>query len=388
MSEKTKIMTVMTAMFAVAIMLAVPILTAVDTDAAFEKGEAGLCKTLNNPTNAEVSKYMVGTSRADVVTEDIGTSLFMCLFRVNTALFDEPTATVATLNIKDYMGVEIGDDWTDMLSGREVTAESVSIEYTATGSGELLDASYDNEFSNYKDAYDAIKAYFGDSVSIDDKLTVTGTIKSRHAFKDTTNFAAVDDTKNVMKDEKQVHFILYDTDVSIAFTHGGETKTISFRSNQSFEFTRTTSVDYKGKAYTDLTASDKCDISYLDSYDYEAGSTYYKVNGTDCKVKDEMTPLAPEENQPVEFITNNEIQSELNGMKLIVNNNPASSGNVTVDKTYDAAKSAYSALGAEVMIDDLLLIIVAVVIGVVILILLLVAAIVIVVIVKKKKKNQ
>ena len=387
MSEKTKIMTVMTAVFAVAVMLAVPILTAVDTDAAFDKGEAGLCISAENPTDAELVEYGFN-ERDTLLTYNAGFKLFAKIFLFAYGPFNVPTATSETFTIKDYEGIEIGEDSGRFITGYETSAEKVTIEYTAIAAGELLDSDYDSEYSDYYEAYKAVKAYFGNDVSIGDKVTFTGTIKAKHAVKDTTNFASVDGTKYVAKDSKADNYYLYDIDVSIVFTHGGESKTISFYSNQSYECVRATDIDYKGKAYADLKDGDKCDMTYKDTYTYESGSSYYKVDDEKYKIKNEMVPVSPEKNQPVEFFTNAEMQTELNGVKLMIKNCPDSSGSVTVDKTYDGVKSAYSALGAEVMVDDLLLTIVLIGVGVGALILILVVVIIIVLVVKKKKQNQ
>ena len=61
MSEKTKIMTVMAAVFAVAMMLAVPVFAAVDTDADFTGDEAGFTIIYDNPTPAQLP---FGTNKA------------------------------------------------------------------------------------------------------------------------------------------------------------------------------------------------------------------------------------------------------------------------------------------------------------------------------------
>ena len=49
-----KILTIMAAVFAVAMMLAVPLVVAVDSEADFTKDEKGFCVTYTNPTDTQV----------------------------------------------------------------------------------------------------------------------------------------------------------------------------------------------------------------------------------------------------------------------------------------------------------------------------------------------
>ena len=385
--KSRRIMTVMVAAFAVALMLAVPILTAAESDAvSFTAGVAGDCVTAKDATDAELSKYGM-ESRDTVLLNGTGTKMFSKLFDLSEYQFGTPTTSVDSFTFKNYEALKIESDRTEAYDGQEATFEKVKIEYTAENAGELLVAGYDYYGDDYEAAGDAIKKYLGNEVSIGDKIIITGDIKVRNGSKDIMNYAEVNSTQNVVKDSTIIQYILIGTDVTIEFKHGAnDTKSVTFYSNQKFEVDTDAEYYYKGKAYTDLKAGDKCDITYKYTYNFESGSSYYKVDGSDYKIKNDMPLLPPEENVDVTFYTDSEEQFALNGLKTMIGLLPDGAGNVTVDKTFAGAESAYSDLAADVALDDILLII-AIIVAVVIGIIVLVVVLIIVLVVLKKKKK-
>lgn len=375
-----KILTVMAAVFAVAMMIAVPFLSAVDSEASFTAGEAGKCVTAKDASDAELTKYGLEIKSA-YMTGGNGTEIFLKIF--NTfGPFGTPELSSDSYTVKDYSGIKVDSDRTDAINGVEATFEKVKMVYTATSGGALLHDSYDD----YKDAVAAIKAEFGDEISKDDKIIITGDIKSRIASKDIHNFAKVDDKNSVIKDSTESSYALWDVDVTIEFIHNGNSKTISFYSNQKFQVDTEATYDYKGKEYKDLKEGDKYNVSYIDKYYFESGSTYYKVAGEEYKIDIHKTPTSPKEDETVSYITDEEINFELNLYKKAAELIPDSEGNMTVGKDYADADSAYSDLAASVAMDDILkivLIIVGVVIGIIVLVVIL---IIVLVVLKKKKK--
>ena len=382
-----KICTVMAAVFAVALMLAVPVLMAAESDAAsFTAGDAGFCITAKDATDAELLKYGMAT-RDSALLDGTGTRMFTKLFNLTDYEFGTPTTSVESFTFKEYEGMKIEAERGEGYEGEEATFEKVKIEYTAVSAGDLLNDDYTYYGDDYVAAGNAIKEYFKNAVSAGDKITITGDIQFKAACKTNVDYATVNDTRNVIKSSTEINYYVIGTDVTIEFKHGEETKTISFYSNQKFEVDRDAEYDYKGKAYTDLTDGDRCNISYKDTYNFESGSSYYKVDGTEYKIDDSITPKAPDENVPVVFYTDSSMQFMLNELKSVIALCPVSAGNVTVDKTIAGVESAFSDMAAEVALDDILLIIgiiVAVVIGIIILVVVL---IIVIVVLKKKKKN-
>ena len=385
-SKARKIMTVMAAVLAVAMMLAVPVLTASGSDAAsFTAGDAGMCITATNASDSDLEKYGF-SDKANTIVFNGGTRMFSKIFKLTLLDFGTPTVTADSLTVKNYGALKIESDRTEEYDGKEMTAEKVVITYTASKATELLIDDFDYYGDDYEAAGNAIKAYLGNEVSAGDKIVIKGDIKARTASKEIANFAEVDSTKNVVKDGKAINYFLYQTDVTIEFTHGGETKSITFYSDQKFEVDRDSEFDYKGKAYTDLKDSDKCDITYKDTYYFESGSSYYKVDGEKYKLDNLLTPASPEENQPVEFCTDSDAQTVLTAMKVAIDLIPAGTSTVTVEKTYESGESAFTSLASDVALDDILaviLLIVGIVVGIIVIIVIL---IIVLVVLKKKKK--
>lgn len=377
-----KILTIMAAVFAVAMMLAVPLVVAVDSEAKFTAGDAGVCVTATNASDEELTDHGLGT-KSSILTGNGGTTMFLKIFDISTLGYDA-AVDAESLTVKSYDGMKVEEYRKEYYDGYEVTAEKVKFEFTAKAAGNLLRVvSYGED---YDAAVAAIKAHLGDEVSVGDKITITGDIKMRGALKDIREYADVDGTESVTKSHTQINYILLGTDVTISFTHGGETKIITFYSDQKFEVDRDADYDYKGKEYKDLKEGDKCNITYMDTYYFESGSTYYKVDGKEYKIENRLTPAFPEEDADVLFYKDSAIQYELNLLKTAIGLIAGASANVTVDKTFAASESAFSDLAGAVALDDILaviLLIVGVVIGIIVLIVIL---IIVVIIVKKKKK--
>ena len=75
-------------------------------------------------------------------------------------------------------------------------------------------------------------------------------------------------------------------------------------------------------------------------------------------------------------------------LKYKVNKLPATTGNITVDKTYDAAETVFGDVVVDAVGDDILkiiLIVVGVVIGIIVLIVVL---IIVLIVLRSKKKKQ
>ena len=135
--KASKIFTVMAAVFAVALMLAVPILTAVDTDASFTDGDAGIVIDAKDPTSDEMTKYGLGNKESRLVY-NTGTRMFSRIFNVVGGPFDIPAVTMDSFSLKTYIGAKVESDRTESIAGDEISAEGVKIVYTALANGKLI----------------------------------------------------------------------------------------------------------------------------------------------------------------------------------------------------------------------------------------------------------
>ena len=378
-----KILTIVAAVLAVALMVAAPLITAVDTDAAFTPTDAGFLISSENPTDAEIFTYS-GETRGGIYIDDNSTKVFLKIFNVGPgSIFGEPTVTQDKLTTKYGEGSQIESDTVRSKMVDEMTAENVTMVFTATDSGELIPDGYEY-LINYKDAADAIREFLGNSVSAGDTLTVKGSLKSRYATQSIVHYAAVDDTKSVVKDQADSFYYVYGVDVTIELKHGSNAaKTINFHSDKKYLLERDYNVDYKGKAYSDLQPGDMCRfVNDIDRYLFESGGSHFTVNGKDYGIEHTAFPPTTVD-QPVDIITDSTMN--LDTLKAIIALIPASSGNVTVDKTYEALDKEMSAIASDVALDDILkfvLIGAAVVIGIFVIVIL----IIVIIIVKKKKK--
>ena len=93
-----KIMTVMVAVFAVAIMMAVPFLSAANSEASFTKGEGGYCITAKDAPDDKLAEYGL-YSKATTIKTNEGTELFLKVF--NTFAFNTPTVDCESFTVKD-----------------------------------------------------------------------------------------------------------------------------------------------------------------------------------------------------------------------------------------------------------------------------------------------
>ena len=380
-----KILTIVAAVLAVALMLAVPMITAVDSDAAFTPDDAGFLVKSENPTDAEILTYS-GETRAQYLLADNGVTVFLKIFDVGPGgIFNDPTVTQDKFVVSYGEGSKLESNSLRSEEDDELTVENVTMVFTASDDGVVIPESYEY-LINYQAAGDAIKEYFGNTVTAGDKLTVTGNIKSRYATLSTVNYASVDDTKSVVKDQHDSFYFVYSVDVTIELKSGSAAgKTIGFHSDKKYMLERDYNVDYKGKAYSDLQPGDMCRfVNDPDRYSFESGGSYFSVNGANYGIEHDAFPPSTVD-QPVNFITDSEMNLDI--AKAVIAAMPGSSGNVTVTKTYEAVDTAVAEVAADVVLDDILkfvLIIVGVIIGIIVII----AILIIILVVRKSKKKK
>ena len=380
-SHSRRFMTVLAAAFIIAMMLAVPIMVSYDSDAAINEGEAGYSIDMVNPTDEEIDKYGVMTKASDIVTE---ARFVIGIF--NKFAFESPVVTADSYSSKYAHGMKLYSDAVKDINSEIVDAQGVTITYTADSNGSLLYDEYTYD-EDYQAAMKAIKQYLGDEVAVGDVLKITGKVKTEYSAENVGHLAVVKDGVKVAKSGDNTQYFVTDIDVTIAFTHGGETKTITATSNFRFMMERPVEYDYHGVAYSDLTSTSKCTIKYgPDTYSFMKGDVTYKVNGDDHSAEYTLTPLAPYETTAT-LLTDDMLNATLADLKAEAAAIPAGTANVTIGREYSDAESAFDEVVVDVAVDDLaklLLIIGAVVIGIIVL--LVVVIIVIVVVMRKKKR--
>jgi hypothetical protein len=366
------------AVLAVMMMLAAPVLTAVDTEATFTKDNAGYSIIMKNPTVLETEKYDAGDK---VIEINAAANVFTKIF--NFSAFGTPTVETDTYNITLAEGYTIEPTQQDFFMVEDLSASNVKMVYTAEEDGILMD--YEFLADDYKKAANAVRNYFGNEVKEGDRLTITGKIVAREAVFYGFSYAAVDDKHSVEKDGAISIYLIFDIDVTVGLLEAGSEvgKTFTFTSDNKFMAFNSITYDYGTTKYSDVTEDTVCTVTYSD---YEKafvhGSSHYTVDGTNYNVE-YTTPESGSEEVYAYIETDSEVN--LNSEKASISSIPSSSGNVTVGKTYDDANNAYSEIVVQVVgqdiMDGLLLIGIAILVLVVI-------VIVIVIIIARKSKNR
>ncbi len=373
-----RILVIAAAVFAAAVMLAVPVFAAADTYADLTKDEAGFCVKATDPTDAQLASAGL-TSRSYMIVSVIDAQLQI----FNDAVLGVPVADAESLKITEAEGDKVNSDSTEMFELREVFAEKAVITYTATSNGELIDpdTSYMNDKT--KEAAAAVKAYLGNDVSVGDTVTITGTINSRASQGYEFPYRMLDGDKCIMSGITFTEYFVQDIDVTITLKHAGTEKSVKYVSDAKGTFGGEAKYEFQGDTVevgTKYTVKSSVTSSYK-------GDAYYTVDGKDYSVIEgpTVTPDHEETVLPEDIVAQSSVAvSPL--LKAEIASLPQSTDNMTVDKTYEGAESVYDDLILDAVGDDLmklLLIIGGVILGIIVLVIVIV--IVVVVVLRKKK---
>lgn len=377
-----KIMTVMAAVVAVAMMLAVPIFVAVDSDAAFTNDNAGYNITFTNPTEAQLAE--IGTDKASSLLGVLESEMEI----FNTAgVFGAPTATADSFEMTKARGEKVTDDSTVSIYVTNLKATNVKITMNIVSNGKLIDPDQSGWTDAQKKAADAIAAYIGNDVVNGDKVEITGRISTEVATQIESTYKHLDGNKCIISKTAISAFGVEDTDLTLKMIRtDGTTKEISLISNGKGTGSEEATYDYKDET---IAVGTKYDVHFSVT-DATSGDVYYKVNGTDYSLKTEETVPADEKGLTVESENIHPDSFALLGvesLRVSMALLPQSEEGMKVDKTYDAAQSAFDTVVMDSVGNDLLkliLIIGGVILGIIVLIIILI----IVLVVLKKKKKQ
>ena len=371
-------MVVAAAVLAVAMMLAVPIFVAADSDADFTNDEAGYSIEATNATDAELMAFGLGSKTTLILEAIEGMNLF------NDSILGAPTVTSDSLKVLNATGCKIESEKVKSFFVLEVSAENVKIVFTATASGNLMMSDTSDLSENEKAAYDALKAYLGNEISAGDTITLTGTVKMRSASEMASSYKMLDGNKCIESDSTMNSYGVMDTSLTATLKHADTEKTVKYTADARGSNTREDKCEFEGD---NIAVGTKYTVKDTVSSTIK-GDAYYTVEGKDYSMYSDLTP-APEEQRTV---TEDDINDQSNvvipaSLKTKIDTLPASTDTVKVDKTYDSAQSAFDdvmmdAVGKDVL--KLLLIIGGVILGVIVLIIILV----IVLLHMRKKKRQ
>ena len=381
-SKSRRILTIIAAIFAVAMMLAVPLITAAGTDADFAKDEAGYKVELKDPSDAQLTK--VKMSKVDFITGAMEGQLAVFNMDEETGVFDVPTVTAESFSAMNAEGCKVTSDTYVMIDADNVNVKGVTLTYNVSKAGKLMNP--DREWMNDKSkaAADAIELYLGADVAVGDKVIITGVVKEEVSSEISTEYLLLDDNKCYDSKTTTSTYIVDDIDVTFKLVKADASeKSIRLVSTVKATIIREEKNDFGGaevKVGVKYTVKDDLEYTY-------SGDIYYDVNGKDYSILTEPKPI-PDHEETVMALFDQSDMSINSYFKNKVAGLPASEEGMAVDKTYDAAESAYNDVMMDAIGNDLLkllLIIGGVIIGVIVLIIVLI--IVLVVVMKKKKKQ-
>ena len=342
-----RIMTIVAAVFAVAVMMAVPFLTVVESDADFTKEEAGYRYELDNPTAEELTAFEV--DKKDAIWGSVRS--YLNLFDLNN--FSVTVTSESFIYVKAE-GREINSDSVIAIYVSEITAENTVITLTAKSDGVLINPNIEDLSKEKQAAANAIKTYFGgNEVTKDETIEITGLVKMRIAEQEENEFKLLDGNKFVVSKDTISSYGVGDTDLNVKRV--SIDKTIKLVSDLKGVGIDESKWEY---ASADIVVGTSYTVKNTVERTYK-GDTYYTVDGTDYTlVKEDLDPNPDyQDTVQAEDIHDQASMKVSDSFKNKIDALPSSSGNATVDKTYDAAESAFDSVVMAAVGDDILKII-------------------------------
>ena len=372
-------MTCIFAVVAAAMMLAVPIQISISADADFANDKGGFSVNMVNPTDEEIEEYEMGTKSAkiqraihkftDILNEDI-----LSLEEISAGSY----VSLSSEGIKNESEAR-GDIIAD-----EASLEDVKLVFIAEADGPLLDTA--DLTDDYKAAAKAINEYFGDTVNAGDRITLTGKMAIRDAVQTQFYYTHVDDKHSVAESGIHSAYHIDDINATLGILRADEEtgKTIDLVSNYQYMTFYDINFNYKGVKYSDLTEDSPCIIEYgKTGVTFESGKACYKVNDQEYIIKVHGKD-AHTEDDTATILTDSEVN--LDKFREYIEKIPTSSGNVTVERGYDAAEGPYDAIVIDIATEEVLDILMTL-IWVCVAIAAIVAVIIVILIVHKSKKR-
>ena len=321
---------------------------------------------------------------ATVKTEVIMEALLSDLIIFNTGIFEDIAVSDDPITIKIARGEKIESDTTKLISEFEIYADKITITITATEDGDLIDPTIDTMPKVFKDAAEAIKSVMKNEVTTGDVVKITGSLNVKMAAEEDTKYNFLNDNFCVKGKVTTTAYFVNNYDLTVSFKHGSdEEKSVKLFSDLKGMYADEETYEYET---TPIEIGTKYTIKDTVSSFNVKGDTHYTVKDKEYTIISSPEP-DPEVHDVVKVgdlvtessINTDEIKTEIAGL-------PDPADNVTVDKTYGGAQSAFDGVVMDAVGKDILkivLIVGAVILGIIVLIVILI----IVLIVRKKKRQ-
>ena len=371
-----RILTIMAAVAAVAMMIAVSVFAAADADADFEAADVGYKAELIDPTDAQFEA--IKTTRYEAFDD----AIFFELEVFRESVLGEPTLTADKIFYTRGEGQKISGNQEETIDSFKLkTVEDFELKYDIIADGSLItDSIVLNE--KQKAAGKAIGDYYGD-VAVGDKFEITGRIDMEYATKNTYEYKLLDGNKYI--DSKDTTSTFYRDDIELTFKliRGEEVKEIKLVSNVK-------GFDVIEKKYVYADSEIKIGTSYTIKSEVSetcSGDEYYVVNGTNYSIIGEIGEIPDEPGEVDDLPDQSEMALDTDLKDRIDSISAASEEGLIVTKTYSDAESVFDSVALDVVGEDLfkmILIGLAVFFG----ILILIVIILVIFFVRKKKRAR
>ena len=370
-----KIMTIMLAAFAVALMIAVPLFAAVDTDATITANKKGYLVKMENPTAAQLSDF------GEMEKDDIFYySVEECFDIFNEGVFYSPSVSDVPYNFAEGWGEEVTSDSKTSLNLAELSAETVTMTTEAYAAGKLISPYVADAPADVKAAANAIAAFIGENVGIGDKVTVTGTVKQKEVLEVRESYTLLDGNKCVIKSSTHTTYLVNDIKLTITFKSGSNAeKSIEFVDNIKGLIASDWTYEYAADPITAGTAFTKKN-TVTNVY---SGGVCFKVDGKDYNISVDAKKQADEPGTAL-LIDQSTITIAPELVNRKANFPSAVPANISLDLTYDGINTECSNVVMEAVGDDILKVLL-VAGGVILAIIILVIILIIILIVRRKK---
>lgn len=370
-----KILTIVAAVFAVAFMLAAPLLVAVDSDADLTEAKMGFRADMTNPTDDQLAEWGY-FEKSDFLMMPIDE--YLTIF--NQDLFNDPVVGSEPLKLIDAWGEKIESDSVTDLITDEVLTDEITITITVKANGKLINTFIDDYPADVRAAAAAVQDYLGEDVVVGDKVVITGKINWKLSEQTTDKYKLLEGGKCVIDQSVYTYYLVDDMDLDVKLVKSGSEKSFKIVSDLKGVFVSEWQYKYDSETITEgtgYTATNTVSSTY-------SGGSHFTVDGKDYNL-DVDEKVRPQRTGTAVLIEQSSIVIS-DTLKYKVNKLPATTGNIAVDKTYDAAETVFGEVVLDALGDDILKIIIIAIVVFVIVVALIV--ILIVVLIHRKKKRQ
>ena len=367
-----RIMAIVAVFFAVAVMMAAPLLTVVESDADFTKEEAGYRIEYDDPTDAQLPP----SSRGELMMD----SLIDYIKVFNIALIGPMTVNTGdSFTLVLSAGQKISSDSDTRISVIEFTSDDVTVSFHPNADGTLINPDIDDQPKELKEAANAIKEEMGNELYTTDLVTFSGKCIVRDATKVVREYGLLEGGKCYIIKETFTEYWVDDIDLTVTLKRDETEKSVKLISNWKGMFESEEVYNYDASP---VTAGMHYVKKTTNTYSTK-GDVYYTVKDTDYSIVCEVA--TPDEPGTAELLDQDSIKI-VPSLINYIENLPAETDNIKVSKEYSDAESAYNSVEMAAVGDDILKIIL-IGLGIFFGILVLIAVILVLYFVLRKKRK-